>query len=213
MKKEISDLVEISRYYGEKKDFTLGGGGNTSYKDKDFLYVKASGFPLATITEEGFAVLDRKQLAGIMTRDYSPDDQKREQQVLTDLMNSLVGTSRTLRPSVEASLHDLIEYAYVVHTHPYLINALLCSNDAEMHIGKLFNDKVLYVPYTEPGYILSTSIAENFGFSGQKRVLSRISFFCRTMGFLLERIQSGKSGKFMIRSWIRSLEGSVPSLK
>jgi rhamnose utilization protein RhaD (predicted bifunctional aldolase and dehydrogenase) len=160
MKKEISDLVEISRYYGEKKDFTLGGGGNTSWKDQNLLYVKASGFSLATITEEGFAVLERKQLTAIMSRNYSDDAQQREQEVMTDLMNSLSAGSKKLRPSVEASLHDLIRYAYVVHTHPYLINALLCSVDVEIHIRELFDEKVLFVPYTDPGYILSRTVSE-----------------------------------------------------
>ncbi|MBR9997953.1 MAG: class II aldolase/adducin family protein [Cyclobacteriaceae bacterium] len=160
MKKEISNLVEISRYYGAQKDFTLGGGGNTSYKDRNFLYVKASGFSLATITEEGFAVLNRKDLAGIMTREYSRDSHQREHEVMSDLMNSLAEGSKKLRPSVEASLHDIIQYSYVVHMHPHLINALLCSNDVEMYIEDLFDDKVIYIPYTEPGYVLSKTVSE-----------------------------------------------------
>ncbi|MCD6565071.1 MAG: class II aldolase/adducin family protein, partial [Bacteroidales bacterium] len=53
MKKEISELIEISRFYGRQKEFVIGGGGNTSYKDDKYLWVKASGISLADIDEDG----------------------------------------------------------------------------------------------------------------------------------------------------------------
>lgn len=158
MRKEIKDLIEVSRFYGSQKDYTIGGGGNTSFKDKKYLYVKASGISLSNITEEGFAVLDRNKLSGIMIREYNPDAQQREKEIMMDLMDSLVEGQKKQRPSVEASLHDIIRYAFVVHTHPHLINALLCSNDAKSHIVDLFGDKALYVPYTDPGYLLSKTV-------------------------------------------------------
>ena len=60
--KEIEQLIEISRKYGRDSRYVIAGGGNTSYKNADKLWVKASGCALATITEDGFAVLDRKKL-------------------------------------------------------------------------------------------------------------------------------------------------------
>ena len=36
MKPEIADLIEISKYYGNNKDFVIAGGGNTSFKDGPF---------------------------------------------------------------------------------------------------------------------------------------------------------------------------------
>ena len=158
MKKEIVDLIDISRFYGAKKDYTLGGGGNTSYKDENYIYIKASGYALATITEEGFAVLDRNALSKIMNKNYSSDIQIREEEVMRDLMNSHIKSKKKLRPSVEASLHDIIQYPYVVHTHPFLVNALLCAKDVKRHIQELFGQEVLFVPYVDPGYILSKKI-------------------------------------------------------
>ena len=61
MPEPINDLIEISRFYGSKKEFVIAGGGNTSYKDEERIYIKASGIFLATIDEEGFVVLDRKK--------------------------------------------------------------------------------------------------------------------------------------------------------
>ena len=60
--KEIQQLIEISRFYGQDSRFVIAGGGNTSYKNAGQLWVKASGASLATITEDGFAILDRSKL-------------------------------------------------------------------------------------------------------------------------------------------------------
>ncbi len=150
----IDQLVRISRYYGKQNGYALGGGGNTSYKTNDQLWVKASGYQLAEITEEGFAVLNRGLLKNISVRKYSDDPFTREREVKDDLISSNVHPGRKLRPSVEASLHDLIEYAFVVHTHPFIVNALTCSRNARVMIHKLFSTDSLFVPYVDPGFIL-----------------------------------------------------------
>ena len=71
--KEIEELIEISRKYGKDSRYVIAGGGNTSYKNAEKLWVKASGCALATITEDGFAVLDRKKLNVISEKTYSSD--------------------------------------------------------------------------------------------------------------------------------------------
>ena len=50
--KEIDALVAVSRKYGSDPRFVIAGGGNTSYKTADRLWVKASGFAMATIEED-----------------------------------------------------------------------------------------------------------------------------------------------------------------
>ena len=41
----------ISRYCGERFDLVQAGGGNTSVKINDIMFIKASGFNLADITK------------------------------------------------------------------------------------------------------------------------------------------------------------------
>jgi rhamnose utilization protein RhaD (predicted bifunctional aldolase and dehydrogenase) len=53
MKPEIKELIEISRYYGSNKDFVIAGGGNTSFKDNETIWIKASGQALAELNEDG----------------------------------------------------------------------------------------------------------------------------------------------------------------
>jgi rhamnose utilization protein RhaD (predicted bifunctional aldolase and dehydrogenase)/NAD(P)-dependent dehydrogenase (short-subunit alcohol dehydrogenase family) len=150
--KEIKDLIKISQKYGKDNRYVIAGGGNTSFKTRDKLWVKASGHALATITEEGFAVIDRKKLDIIRSKKYSDDTAVREEEVKTDLAAANITKER--RPSVETSMHNALSASYVVHLHPTLINGLMCSVNAEATTKKLFGETVLYIPYTDPGYLL-----------------------------------------------------------
>ena len=153
---DLADLIEISRLYGADKRFVIAGGGNTSYKTADTMWVKASGAPLATISEDGFAVLDRSRLKVLSERTYSNDSAVREEQVKNDLNAACISTGK--RPSVEASMHNAIGYAYVVHTHPTVVNALMCAQDAEPKLRELIGAKSLFIPYTDPGYVLFKNV-------------------------------------------------------
>ena len=149
--KELENLIAISRKYGADSRYVIAGGGNTSYKDAQHLWVKASGHALATIDENGFAVLDRAKLAPMGEKAYSVDHTEREAQVKEDLASACLTKDR--RPSVETSLHDCMEFAYVVHLHPTLVNGLMCSVNAANICDELFPD-ALYIEYTDPGYTL-----------------------------------------------------------
>lgn len=148
----LKNLVTISQFYGRQKEYVIAGGGNTSFKTADHIWVKASGFALSTITEEGFAQLDRHKLAEMSKKTYSADPFERERQVKDDLTDA--NLTKEKRPSVETSLHDLIDYSYIVHLHPTAVNGVTCGNDVEKHIAPLFGADALYVPYIDPGYIL-----------------------------------------------------------
>ncbi len=160
MENPVNDLVSISRFYGSRPEYVIAGGGNTSWKDESRLYIKASGVSLGTIGEDGFCILDRKKLAKLSEMPLSKDPVIREDQVKNALLESRLNPESGLRPSVETSLHDLFEYAFVVHTHPTMVNGLMCSMDASGQTSRLFGEKALYIPYTDPGFVLFTVIRE-----------------------------------------------------
>ncbi len=60
--KEIEDLIAISRKYGADSRFVIAGGGNTSFKTADKLWVKASGHALATIGGSKLAAMPWRPL-------------------------------------------------------------------------------------------------------------------------------------------------------
>src|SRR5512138_1226472 len=153
MNDQIAQLIEISHSFGNDKSYVIAGGGNSSYKNQDRIWIKASGTSMKDVTEDKFAVLDRHLLKVLYNKNYSTDNLKREAEVKADLMKACIEGS-TARPSVETSLHELIGYSYVMHTHPLLVNAITCSNKAGETLGKIFGDTCLFVPYTDPGYVL-----------------------------------------------------------
>ena len=174
--KEIEELIRLSRKYGQDKRFVIAGGGNTSYKNAEKLWVKASGHALATITEEGFAVLERALLDTMGEKVYSTDAARREEQVKNDLASACLTPGR--RPSVETSLHNCMHFAYVVHLHPTLVNGLMCSVQAEMRCRELFPD-ALFVEYTDPGYTLFRKVYDRI-------VAYRVAYGCEPHVIMLQ---------------------------
>jgi rhamnose utilization protein RhaD (predicted bifunctional aldolase and dehydrogenase) len=156
----ITELVQLSRWYGSTPGYVIGGGGNTSYKEGSILYIKGSGTSLATIDEVGFVRMDRERLKSIWLRSYSTNASEREAQVLDDLMAARFPGEEHKRPSVETLLHDLLPFAYVVHTHPALVNGLTCAQRGETVAHRLFGEQALWIPYTDPGYVLSCKVRE-----------------------------------------------------
>ena len=151
----LEALAEISRYYGKNPDYVLGGGGNTSWKDNDTLYVKASGSSLAEASVDSFVKMDRKALSVILEKKYPVNDKERESAVLADMMSAKRASEEAKRPSVEALLHEIFPFSYTVHLHPALVNGLTCSVRGEQAMREIFNDDAIWIPSTNPGYILS----------------------------------------------------------
>ena len=157
--KEIDELIEISRRYGSDKNYVIAGGGNTSYKNDEYVWIKGSGTSLAVIDENGFVKLDRKKLKLIGKKEYPHDVVLREEQVKNDLA-AAIDDKPGKRPSVETSLHELLDYAFVVHTHPSKVNGLTCSVRAEEKTKEIFGDEALFIRYTDPGYTLFAKVRD-----------------------------------------------------
>ena len=153
----LEKLAEISRFYGGNPEYVIAGGGNTSFKDDEFLYVKASGTSLAQSKPEDFVKMSRSKLALIWKKDYPPEPEAREADVLKDMMAGRCPGEENKRPSVETLLHDLLPFAYVVHLHPALVNGLSCSQEGQSAANKLFPD-ALWIPSINPGFILSQAV-------------------------------------------------------
>lgn len=176
MEQGVKELIEISRFYGNNSEYIIAGGGNTSFKNDEKLWIKASGSSLAVIEEDGFVCLSRKELKKISEKTYSEKSSEREAQVKADLHAAILYPENK-RPSVETSLHEIIGFPFVVHTHPTLVNALMCANNARELTVELFGEDALYVEYTDPGYILFKKVeAEIIRFRNEKATEPAIIF-------------------------------------
>jgi len=159
----LARLVYGSRLLGGEPDLVLHGGGNTSVKATghdvtgdpvEVLYVKGSGWDLATIEAPGFAPLRLDRLRALLRLERLSD---------TAMMNELRCASMDSGapdPSVEALLHALVPHTAVLHTHADALLALTNQPDGAAIVREVFGDRVLVVPYTMPGFDLARRCAE-----------------------------------------------------
>jgi rhamnose utilization protein RhaD (predicted bifunctional aldolase and dehydrogenase) len=158
MEKFFRDLLDISHEVGGNKQFVVAGGGNVSLKNEKYLYIKGSGYALATIKLEEFAKLERVKIDELLADTYDNEPQKRESQVKDRILACRADPNNKVRPSVETPFHHLLNYRFVVHTHPYLVNSVFCSQQNRENWEKLFKKESFFVSYVDPGYILAKTI-------------------------------------------------------
>ena len=169
----LEKITALSVKYGSDARFVLAGGGNTSFKDEKFLYVKPSGVSLAAIKPENFVKMDRALIRKIFTEALPADDTAREA-AAKDLMMAAVCSGG--RPSVEAPLHELLPFAYVVHLHPAMVNGMTAAEKAQETCAKLFPD-ALWIPYVDPGYTLSKKVSDEMaGYKAAKGKAASLIF-------------------------------------
>ncbi len=151
-------ICKLSRFYGSDPSIVLAGGGNTSCKVGNRLFVKASGTSLATMTPEGFVVMDRDLLADLADASLDSDPQRREAQFKDRIAAARCEPESGQRPSVEVLLHHLIPSTYVVHSHATIANTLTCQRDGRSLAETIFGDSIIWLPYVDPGFILAQSL-------------------------------------------------------
>src|SRR5258708_23560495 len=118
-KTDLEQRVYTSRLLGRDSSLVLHGGGNTSVKltepnlfgeSVDLLYIKGSGWDLASIEAPGFAPVRMDHLLQLSHLPELSDSQ---------MANELrVATVRAApAPSVEAILHAILPYNFVDQKH------------------------------------------------------------------------------------------------
>jgi rhamnose utilization protein RhaD (predicted bifunctional aldolase and dehydrogenase) len=167
MDKALLELIRISNTMGVDPALVQGGGGNTSVKTEDgqFMYIKASGTALKDMNAKAGWRRLRLDLARSVVQDDSlakMDPQRREPEVVKRLLLACDDEIRTAaRPSVEAHLHAWLDKC-VIHLHPSAAGAYHNAKNGRAKLEKLFKDEnppLLWVPYTDPGYMLARRIA------------------------------------------------------
>ena len=156
----LEALAALSRHYGADPEFVLAGGGNTSAKHGERLFIKASGYPLATIAPAGFVEMARPPLEALLNRDLGTERNLREQRFKDAVLAARADPQSGLRPSVEVVLHHLIPGRFVVHTHATLVNMYTCCTAGRELIGALCGDEVLWIPSVDAGFVLAQTLRE-----------------------------------------------------
>jgi len=153
MSPELGTLRVLSAKVGSNPLLVQAAGGNTSIKDGDIMWIKASGAWLRdAVSNDIFVPLDFSRLSAAL----AADDPACE--ACTDFVRSALNPSG-LRPSIETSVHGLLPQRIVVHVHCVNTLAFAIQTNAEALLTpplKLFN--WAFVPYARPGLMLSRAI-------------------------------------------------------
>ena len=173
----LADLIRISNVTGKDSTLVQGGGGNTSVKTADgkYMYIKASGTALKDMNEKQgwrrlrlepvLSIIEDKSLARF-------DASAREPEVVNRLLLACDDNIKAdARPSVEAHLHAFLDKC-VIHLHPLVVAAYVNAKNGRAELENLFKKSAirnqqskillppLWVPYTDPGFMLAKKIAK-----------------------------------------------------
>lgn len=146
--------VYTSQLLGQEKSLVLHGGGNTSIKIGDTLYVKGSGWNLDTIEKPGFSPVNLDILLEMATRESLSDTQMVAEQ------RAAMSDQSFPNPSIEAILHAIIPYDYVDHTHADAVVTLTNIPNGKALIQNLYGENMLIIDYVMPGFDLAKHIYE-----------------------------------------------------
>ena len=169
--KEASQFVEnslqmrvySSRLLGNNSDLVLHGGGNTSVKFQEtnlfgeveeILYVKGSGYNLATIEKNGFTPLRLKTLRKLAEVENLSDAEMVRQQQMA--MTNPDAPS----PSVEALLHAVIPFKWIDHTHADAVVTITNTPRGKELIQEIYGERLFIIPYVMPGFKLVHKVNE-----------------------------------------------------
>ena len=163
----LAELIRISNETGIDPTLVQGGGGNTSVKTADgkYMYIKASGTALKDMNQkQGWRRMRLEPVLAILKDKSLPkmDASTREPLVVNMLLDACDDNIKTIaRPSVEAHLHACLNQC-VIHLHPSAAGAYHNAKNGLAKLQRMFKNEsppMLWVPYTDPGYMLAKKIA------------------------------------------------------
>ncbi|MBI2881736.1 MAG: bifunctional aldolase/short-chain dehydrogenase [Candidatus Tectomicrobia bacterium] len=162
---ELGLRVYTSRLLGRDPSLVLHGGGNTSVKirernllgqEEDVLYVKGTGWDLATIEEAGFAPVRVDPLLSLARLPSLSDPQ------MVNELKTRMTHAAAPAPSVETLLHAILPHRYVDHTHADAVVTVTNTEEGRERIREIYGESVVVVPYVMPGFDLARAVAERF---------------------------------------------------
>ena len=168
----LDALIKMSKYAGQRFDLVQAGGGNTSVKFGDQMYIKASGYLLSELTrdtghtivhtDEVVAILDDDEVLGIAN--------KQEKDAIASEKLRLTKVSDGPRPSIETYLHALL-YKYTLHVHSISVNMFTSHKNWLQKMEEL-DPRALCVRYETPGVELALELKKQM--KGYKTKFGRL---------------------------------------
>ena len=149
--KELHTFEWINKTIGESLPLVQSKGGNISAKIDNKLIIKESGGKIKNVNySNGYSILNYKN--------FNIDNINSDKELHDFLLDS-VKNSIYKKPSMETGFHTGLK-KYVFHLHPIYLNCILCLENAEEIIKKIFSKlfEYTFINYFNPGYQLTKEI-------------------------------------------------------
>jgi len=146
---DLGPLVYTSRLLGRDKSLVLRGGGNTSLKRDDTLFVKTTGSDLARVDVGSFCALHLARTRELLDHDGLTNPE------MMSLLDPCLFHRSGRRPSIETLMHAILPHRYVEHTHADSVLAVINTENAERIAAEVYGDLAPLVPYRHSGVDLA----------------------------------------------------------
>ena len=165
----LAECVHGSRLIGADPSMVLHGGGNSSVKTPfaditgaavEALWVKGSGWDMATIEKGGFTPLPLERLHQLLNLESLTD-----LEMMRELSAARLDPAAP-QPSVESLLHALIPHRAVLHSHADAIVTLTNLADGAARVREVLGERVMIVPYVMPGFDLARLVRDMWPAAG-----------------------------------------------
>jgi len=149
---DFNDFRSLTAMLGQNPLFTQGAGGNTSIKHKEAMWIKASGAWLKDAAAKNiFVIVDQERAQAELNYPGEPSFRR-------------LDTFRSMRPSIETSMHVVIPHRVLAHIHCVPMLAIAIRKGADyIFDDKLTGLKAVYVPYVKPGWELAKAVRNTYG--------------------------------------------------
>ena len=156
----LDNFIEISRYVGERFDLVQAGGGNTSFKINNLVFVKSSGCNLTSLdVNKNYVGLDFNEIKRNLKNINNKDKKVREVNSKKIVDENIIFL-KNYKPSIETTLHCLT-LKYTVHIHPIQFNYISSLEDCSKILEKIFDNYIL-IDYFTPGIDVALNLKEKY---------------------------------------------------
>lgn len=161
--RDLAIRLYTSYLIGSEVNLVLHGGGNASVKTLhtdlwgnpvEAIYVKASGYDMASIAPGSYTGLDLAYLKKLRSVPGLTDEE-----MAAEFRSHLLGPNTGV-PSIETLLHAFIPGKFADHTHPDAILAISNQAGGQERLRDALGDAVPIARYFPSGFKLAKAVAE-----------------------------------------------------
>ena len=188
--KDEINVRKLCSEIGKNRLYVQGAGGNISWKEDKFLYVKASGMRLKdALSKDIFVKINLKKIRKqLIDNDFSIN------------LDEFKNINSHKKPSIETAFHAIIPKKFVLHLHSIDALSQLVKSNAKKIIFSKIPEKynIKFINYYKPGSDLAREIFKSIDDNNQV-------FFLKNHGIIItsDKIDEIKSGLLKISNYLK----------